>query len=86
MAPQSSQSPRARSAIADHPIISAAIAILLAADIVFGLLTPLYSRVSPKIGDFPFFYFYLLIFMPITSLVLWLVMQLQRRLEDGVDR
>ena len=71
---------RSRSAIAAHPVISAAIAILVAADIFFSLYTPLYSRLTPKLGDFPFFYWYLLIFMPITSLALWLASLLQGRL------
>ena len=71
---------RSRSAIAAHPVISAAIAILVAADIFFSLYTPLYARLTPKLGDFPFFYWYLLIFMPITSLALWLAMLLQKRL------
>jgi hypothetical protein len=72
---------RARSTIAAHPITSAAIAILVIADIFFSLYAPIYSKLTPKIGDFPFFYFYLLIFMPITSLALWLTIQLQKRLE-----
>ena len=71
---------RSRSAVAAHPIISAAIAILVVGDIFFSLYTPIYTRLTPKLGDFPFFYWYLLIFMPITSLVLWLAMQLQKRL------
>ena len=71
---------RSRSAIAAHPVISAAIAILVAADIFFSLYTPLYARLTPKLGDFPFFYWYLLIFMPITSLALWLASMLQQRL------
>lgn len=71
---------RSRSAVAAHPITSAAIAILVAADIFFALYTPIYARLTPKLGDFPFFYWYLLIFMPITSLVLWLAMQLQKLL------
>ena len=60
---------RSRSAVAAHPIISAAIAILVVADIFFALYTPIYARLTPKIGDFPFFYWYLLIFMPVTALV-----------------
>lgn len=72
---------RPRSAVAAHPITSAAIAILVAANIFFVVYTPIYSSVTPKAGDFPFFYFYLLIFMPITSLVLWVVVQLQKRLK-----
>ena len=71
---------RSRTAIAAHPIISAAIAILVVADIFFALYTPIYARLTPKLGDFPFFYWYLLIFMPVTSLALWLASLLQDRL------
>ena len=78
---------RSRSAIAAHPITSAAIAILVAADIFFALYTPIYARLTPKLGDFPFFYWYLLIFMPVTSVALWLATLLQRRLtENGEAR
>jgi len=63
---------RSRSAIAAHPVISAAI--------FFAVYTPVYARLTPKLGDFPFFYWYLLILMPVTSLALWLAMQLQTRL------
>jgi len=76
---------RSRSAIAAHPLISAAIAILVTANIFFSVYTPIYARLTPKLGDFPFFYWYLLIFMPITSLVLWLAMQLQKRLTADVS-
>jgi membrane protein implicated in regulation of membrane protease activity len=71
---------RSRSALAAHPIISAAIAILVIADIFFVLYTPIYARLTPKLGDFPFMYWYLLIFMPVTSLALWLASLLQKRL------
>jgi len=69
-----------RSAVAAHPITSAAIAILVAAAIFFTLWVPVYARITPKVGDFPFFYFYLLIYMPITSVLLWLAIWLQKRL------
>ena len=72
---------KARNPVAAHPITSAAIAILVIAAIFFIAYTPIYSRVTPKIGDWPFFYFYLLIFMPVTSLALWLVTLLQKRVE-----
>ncbi len=71
---------RPRSTVAAHPITSAAIAILVVAAIFFSLYVPIYARLTPKVGDFPFFYFYLLIYMPITSLVLWIAVQLQKRL------
>jgi uncharacterized protein DUF3311 len=70
---------RSRSAVAAHPVICAAIAILVAADIFLVLYVPLYARVTPAWGDFPFFYWYLLIIMPVTSLALWLAAQLQKR-------
>jgi Protein of unknown function (DUF3311) len=74
-------SPRRGSAIAAHPLLSAGIAILIAADIFFALCTPIYARLTPKLGDFPFFYWYLLIFMPVTAAALWLATLLQKRLE-----
>jgi drug/metabolite transporter (DMT)-like permease len=83
---QATNPPR-RGVIAAHPLLSAGIAILIAADIFFALYTPIYSRLTPKLGDFPFFYWYLLIFMPVTSVALWLVTLLQKRLEgDGEAR
>ena len=79
--------PQRRGVIAAHPLLSAGIAILIAADIFFALYTPIYSRLTPKLGDFPFFYWYLLIFMPVTSVALWLATLLQRRLgESGGTR
>ena len=76
-------SPPRRSVIAAHPLLSAGIAILIVADIFFALYTPIYSRLTPKLGDFPFFYWYLLIFMPVTSVALWLATLLQKRLESN---
>jgi hypothetical protein len=67
--------------VAKHPFTSAAIAVLVAAAIFFSLWVPVYARVTPRVGDFPFFYFYLLIFMPVTGIVLWIVTLLQGRLK-----
>jgi hypothetical protein len=71
---------RPRRVVAAHPVISAAIALRVAVDIVAVLWTPLYSRLTPAWGDFPFFYWYLLIIMPVTSLLLWLASLLQKQL------
>jgi hypothetical protein len=76
---------RRQSPVAAHPITSTAIAVLLIALIFFVLWTPIYSRVTPKIGSWPFFYFYLLIYMPATSLVLSVVLMLQKRLRRPAD-
>jgi Protein of unknown function (DUF3311) len=71
---------RSRGPIAAHPVTSAAIAILVIAAIFFSLYVPLYARATPKVGDFPFFYFYLVIYMPVVGIVLWIVITLQKRL------
>jgi hypothetical protein len=49
---------------------------------------PLYASDTPKIGDFPFFYAYLLIYMPVMGIVLWIVITLQARLRPraGAER
>jgi hypothetical protein len=74
-----------RSAIAAHPITSAAIFFLVAASICCTLIVPIYARVTPKIGDFPFFYFYLLAYMPVVAIALWIANVLQRRLRQPAD-
>jgi antibiotic biosynthesis monooxygenase (ABM) superfamily enzyme len=77
-----------RSPVAAHPVTSAVIVILIVASIFFAVYVPLYASATPKIGDFPFFYAYLLIYMPVLGIVTWIVITLQRRLrppapEDG---
>ena len=67
--------------VAAHPVISTAIAVLIIASIFFSLYVPIYARTTPKIGDFPFFYFYLLVYMPAVSIALLIVIQLQKRLQ-----
>jgi len=69
-----------RNPVAAHPVTSAAIAIGIFASIFFTLWVPIYARATPKAGDFPFFYFYLLAYMPVVGIVLWIVIQLQKRL------
>ena len=71
---------RSRSPVAAHPVTSAIIAVLVLASIFFALYVPLYASATPKIGDFPFFYAYLLIYMPVLGVVMWIVITLQRRL------
>ncbi len=66
--------------IAAHPVTSAVIAILILASIFGTLWVPIYASATPKIGDFPFFYFYLLAYMPALGIVLWIVILLQKRL------
>lgn len=72
-----------RSPVAAHPVTSAIIAILILASIFFAVWVPLYASPTPKVGDFPFFYIYLLIYMPVVGVVLWIVITLQQRLRPG---
>jgi membrane protein implicated in regulation of membrane protease activity len=69
-----------RSPVAAHPVTSAVIAILIFASIFFAVWVPLYASATPKVGDFPFFYVYLLIYMPVLGVVMWIVITLQQRL------
>jgi hypothetical protein len=69
--------------LATHPMTSLLIGLLVTATIVIPLVVPIYARITPKVGDFPFFYFFLLAFMPVVALALWVVTLLQRRLNSG---
>jgi hypothetical protein len=71
---------QAKNPVAAHPITSAAIFVLVAGSICGTLIVPIYAHITPKIGDFPFFYFYLLAYMPVVAIALWLANLLQRRL------
>ena len=33
---------------------------------------PIYARTTPKLGDFPFFYWYQLIWVPVVAILSWL--------------
>ena len=78
--PQHAVATRRTNPVAAHPITSLAIGVLVTAAILGTLLVPIYARVTPYVGDFPFFYFYLLAYMPVVALALWIAMLLQRRL------
>jgi hypothetical protein len=69
-----------------RPVIWAIIAIILAAAVFFVLWVPLYARATPKVGDFPFFYFYLLVYMPVLGIALWIVVMLERRPRPAPDQ
>ena len=55
-----------------------AITVLLLAPLVGTLWVPFYARTTPKLGDFPFFYWYQLIWVPIVALLSWLAYLLIR--------
>src|SRR5579875_461687 len=60
--------------------LSAAIAtVLLHISVVGAFWVPFYNRPTPKLGDFPFFYWYQLIWMPVTMVLCYLAFLLIRR-------
>ena len=83
--PQDPAITQAKNPVAAHPITSAAIFVLVAASILCTLIVPIYAHITPKIGDFPFFYFYLLAYMPLVAIALWVATLLQRRLATPAD-
>jgi hypothetical protein len=66
---------------ANRTIITTVIVVLIAGSIICALVVPIYASVTPKVGDWPFFYFYLLAYMPVVALAQWIAMLLQRRLK-----
>jgi len=74
-----------RSPVAAHPVISAVIAILIIGSVFFSLYVPLYARATPKVGDFPFFYFFMIVYMPVVGIATGIVLLLQRRLRTLSD-
>ena len=84
--PQDSAITQATSPVAAHPITSAAVAVLITAAILGTLIVPIYARITPKIGDWPFFYFYLIAYIPVAAVVLWIANLLQRRLEPPAQQ
>ena len=45
---------------------------------IFTLYPPLYARVEPSLGGFPFFYWYQLAWIALTALLTWAVYALTR--------
>jgi hypothetical protein len=74
---------KSRGPIAAHPVTSAAIAVVTIAAIFFALWVPIYASETPKVGDFPWFYFYLLAYMPVVAIACWIVITLQKRLRPS---
>ncbi len=68
------------------PATYAAVTILLVVGIAGTLWVPLYARSTPKLGDFPFFYWYQLIWVPVVAILSWLCYLLLRtRPAPGAD-
>jgi hypothetical protein len=78
--PQHAATTRRVNPVTAHPITSLVIFVLVTAAILGTLIVPIYDSETPKLGDFPFFYWYQLVYMPAVAVALWIAMLLQRRL------
>ena len=54
------------------PAIKVTVTIMLAVAIGGALWVPIYAHLLPKLGDFPFFYWYQLILVPVTAILCWI--------------
>jgi hypothetical protein len=61
-----------------NPATRVAVTVLLVIGIAGALWVPLYARSAPKLGDFPFFYWFQLIWMPVVALLVWVSYLLTR--------
>jgi hypothetical protein len=69
-----------------NPVTWAIIAILLAVGVAGPLVVPLYARTAPKLGPFPFFYWYQLVWVPIVAILAFAAYLLTRRTSRGAHR
>jgi len=54
------------------------VTVLLTVAIIGTLWVPIYARSLPKLGPFPFFYWFQLIWVPITAALCWISYRLVR--------
>jgi Na+/melibiose symporter-like transporter len=59
------------------------IAVLLAAAVISTLWVPFYNHLTPTLGDFPFFYWYQLMWVPIVAIVAAIAYLLSRLAQRG---
>ena len=55
-----------------RPAMWAVVTVLLGVAIAGTLWVPIYARSAPKFGPFPFFYWYQLIWVPVTAVLCWI--------------
>jgi Protein of unknown function (DUF3311) len=65
-----------------RPVTLGAVTVLLVVAIAGTLWVPLYARSMPKLGPFPFFYWYQLIWVPLTAALCWISYLLLRTRPD----
>ena len=68
-----------------RPIVRGVVAVLLLVAIGGALVVPIYARSRPKLGDFPFFYWYQLAWVPVVAIACGLCYILLRTKPARVD-
>jgi hypothetical protein len=54
-------------------------AIFLVIPCILALITPIYNIAEPRFFGFPFFYWYLLLIIPVSSLLIYLAYRSEKR-------
>ena len=60
------------------PAIRVSVAVMLTVAVAGALWVPIYAHMTPKLGDFPFFYWYQLILVAVTAILCWICYLLLR--------
>jgi len=68
-----------------RPIVRGVVTVLLLVAIGGALVVPIYARSRPKLGDFPFFYWYQLAWVPVAAIACGLCYILLRTRPARVD-
>jgi hypothetical protein len=66
-----------------RPVRLISVTILLLIAICGALFVPIYARATPMLGDFPFFYWYLLLWVPVTAVLCMICHLLLRKPGTG---
>lgn len=61
-----------------NPLAVVIAGVLLLAAVIASFWVPLYARSTPKLGAFPFFYWYQLILVPVVAIASWIAYLLLR--------
>lgn len=61
-----------------NPLSTVTAAILLLIAVIGAFWVPIYARTAPKLGDFPFFYWFQLIWMPVVMILCYLAYLLMK--------
>jgi len=69
-----------------HIATWAVVTVLLAAALVATLWVPFYNRLTPRLGGFPFFYWYQLLWVPIVAVLALLAYLLSRSVRGPAAR